>query len=86
MTAPIVTAVPAAGLRPRQFARACGISRTTYYQLSGALQPRTVRFGRAVVVIEDPRDYLARVAEIQKKSAETPAGVERARELLEGAA
>ena len=62
-----------AGLKPATFARACSISRTALYQLPEELWPRTVRFGRAVVIVEPPAEWLARVAEIQQAARQAAA-------------
>jgi len=54
-----------AGFRVKQFVRACGIGRTAYYTLPKEQKPKTVKIGRAVVIIETPVEFLRRLAEIQ---------------------
>lgn len=55
-------ASPAVGHRPKAFAKAIGISKSTLYALPAHLQPRSMKFGRARIITEDPAAYLARVA------------------------
>jgi len=54
-----------AGFRIGEFVRACGFSRSTFYNLSKDQQPRSVKIGRARVIIETPAEYLRRLAHVQ---------------------
>ena len=54
-----------AGYRPAEFAEACGFARSTFYALPPELRPRSVKVGTATIVIEQPRDYLTRLASLQ---------------------
>jgi hypothetical protein len=47
--------------------RATSIARATFYTL--AQRPRFVKLGRRTVVIECPREYLARIAAEQREAA-----------------
>jgi hypothetical protein len=58
-----------AGFRVKQFARACGISRTTIYALPEDQKPKVVRIGRAVVIVETPAAFLQRLAQMQQETA-----------------
>lgn len=58
-----------AGLRPRQFWKAVGISRAGGYALPAELQPKSIKLGRARIITERPAEYLARVAELQRQAA-----------------
>jgi hypothetical protein len=44
------------------------ISRASFYLL--VERPKTVKLGRRRVVVESPRDYLARIASLQKEAAQ----------------
>jgi hypothetical protein len=55
-----------AGLRPREFWGAVGISRAGGYALPAELQPRSIKLGRSRVITERPADYLKRIAELQE--------------------
>lgn len=57
-------AAQAAGWTIPDWCRATSISRASFYLL--AQRPETVKLGRRTVVIESPRDYLARIANSQK--------------------
>ena len=51
-----------AGWRPAEWFPAIGISRSAYYALPAERRPKAVKFGTAKVIVESPRDYLARIA------------------------
>lgn len=53
------------GFRIAQFAKSCGFSRSTFYTLKGDQRPKSVKVGRAVVIVERPDEFLRRLAEIQ---------------------
>lgn len=55
-----------AGLRPREFWGAVGISRAGGYALPAELQPRSIKLGRSRIITEQPADYLKRIAELQE--------------------
>lgn len=61
--------VQPAGLRPRQFWQAVGISRAGGYALPLELQPKSIKLGRSRIITESPAEYLARVAELQRQAA-----------------
>jgi len=54
-----------AGFRIKQFARACGFSVRTFYELPEEQQPKSVKMGRARIIVESPREYLERMATVQ---------------------
>lgn len=58
-----------AGLRPREFWGAVGISRAGGYALPAELQPRSIKLGGCRVIIEPPAEYLARVEQLQRQAA-----------------
>ena len=65
------TAAKRAGLRVGEFSAAIGLSRSKLYDLPPEMQPRSVFFGRARIVIEPPAAYLRRIAEIQDAPGES---------------
>lgn len=56
-----------AGWSITSWCQATSISRATFYTLFQ--KPRTVKIGSRTVVIESPREYLARIAEAQREAA-----------------
>jgi hypothetical protein len=50
-------------LKPGQFARACGMSRSWLYSLPAEQWPRNVRVGRTRLIVEGPREFLLRIAD-----------------------
>lgn len=54
-----------AGFRIAQFTKFCGFSRSTFYALKGDQRPKSVKIGRAVVIVERPDEFLHRLAQIQ---------------------
>jgi hypothetical protein len=58
-----VTPVPTtrAGWTIDDFAAATGISRSMIYALPAERQPKSLKFGRRRVIVEQPADYLARL-------------------------
>lgn len=63
------TEKPQGGYSIYEWCAATKISRATYYKLVGSLQPRFARIGRRVVICEDPRAYLDRIAAEQARAA-----------------
>jgi hypothetical protein len=57
------------GYRMAEWARALGISVRMAYELKGQLRPRQIKLNTAVVVIESPAEYAARVAQLQSEKA-----------------
>jgi predicted DNA-binding transcriptional regulator AlpA len=55
--------------RPKQFASACGFSRTTLYALPEEQRPRSVKVGHARVIVETPAAWLQRLAQMQQVAA-----------------
>jgi hypothetical protein len=53
----------------KDWCKAVGLSRATYYNLPPHLQPQSVRIGGRRLVIESPHDYLQRVASLQPVAA-----------------
>ena len=60
---------PPAGFRLNDWLRLVGYGRSTYYSLPPELKPASVKIGAAVVIIEAPVDYLARLAARQIEAA-----------------
>jgi hypothetical protein len=56
-------AIPPAGHSVRNWCRAAGFSKATLYTLPFELQPVSVKIGKRRIVIEQPADYLRRIAE-----------------------
>ena len=57
--------LPKAGYRIAEWCRAVGISRPSFYNLTGDLAPSVLRLNSMPVIIEHPADYLRRIAELQ---------------------
>ena len=55
-----------AGFRINEFAAACGFSRSALYALPQNQQPRSVKVGRARIIIETPAEFLQRLAQMQR--------------------
>lgn len=53
--------IPQAARSVRQFAKACGFSVATFYNLGDADRPKTVKVGIRVLVIESPSEWLQRI-------------------------
>lgn len=45
---------------------ACGFSRAKYYTLPAGMRPRALKVGARHIVIEQPADFLARLADAQE--------------------
>jgi predicted DNA-binding transcriptional regulator AlpA len=58
-----------AGMRPRQFWAAVGISRAAGYALPADLQPKSIKLGHARIITEAPSEYLERLAQRQREAA-----------------
>lgn len=58
-----------AGWRINDWCRAIGVSRPTFYNLSGNLQPQKVKVGRSVLITEGPTEYLRRIAKQQRDAS-----------------
>lgn len=58
--------LPAAGFAITPWCRAAGYSRATYYNLPDALRPQSVKVGKRRIIIEQPADYLQRIAQVAK--------------------
>ncbi len=56
---------PKAGYRITEWCRAVGISRPSFYNLTGSLAPTTLRLNSIPIIVEHPADYLRRVAQLQ---------------------
>lgn len=50
-----------AGWRVREWCRAVGIARSTYYALVGGARPHAVHVGRMRIIVESPAGWLRRV-------------------------
>jgi hypothetical protein len=61
-----------AGYHVRDFLPLVGFSRTTLHLLPPELRPHSVRFGRRIIIIEEPVAYLARVAAAQAARPAAP--------------
>lgn len=57
------------GFRLESWCQAIGIGRSGYYALDEKLKPRSVKVGDRRIITEPPREYLARVAQSQRKAA-----------------
>jgi hypothetical protein len=55
-----------AGFSISEWVERVGICRGTYYNLPASLAPQRVNVGRKPIIIEEPRDWLKRVAEQQR--------------------
>jgi predicted DNA-binding transcriptional regulator AlpA len=70
-----VTAIPAEGYRVREWARGVGISASKVYELvrgelaAGTQPPRHVKIGATTIILESPREYLARIEALQHREA-----------------
>ena len=58
-----------AGYKLNEWLSQVGFGRSTFYQLPADLKPRTIKVGASTVVIEQPADYLARLAARQVEGA-----------------
>jgi hypothetical protein len=61
--------LPRAGLGLNEFCTAVGYCRATYYNLPLDVRPRSVLIGRRRIIIEQPAEYLARLAGAQNDGA-----------------
>jgi hypothetical protein len=58
-----------AGWRIRDWTRAVGIARSTYYML-GDIAPRAIKIGRMHIIRESPADWLRRVGrDVERRAA-----------------
>jgi hypothetical protein len=55
-----------AGYAVEQWATLAGISRAGAYKLPADLRPQSVKIGKRRIIIEQPADWLRRVAEMQR--------------------
>lgn len=53
--------------KPGDYARAIGMSRAWLYSLPPELQPKSLKVGRNRLIIEQPGDFLQRLAQKQVK-------------------
>jgi hypothetical protein len=60
-------ALARAGSSVNQFCDAVGYCRATLYNLPSELRPFSVKIGRRRIIIEQPADYLARLAAAASK-------------------
>ena len=51
-----------------EFCAAIDLCRGSYYNLPPELQPKSVKFGKRRIIIEDPRSYLERIAAAQAQA------------------
>ena len=58
-----------AGYKLNDWLSQVGFGRSTYYTLPADMKPRSIKIGSSTVVIEQPSDYLARLAAQQIQSA-----------------
>jgi predicted DNA-binding transcriptional regulator AlpA len=58
-----------AGFRIKEFSKACGFSRSAFYNLPDDQKPKLVKIGRATVIIETPAEFLQRLALTQQIAA-----------------
>lgn len=73
-----------AGWRLQEWLPAAAISRTTFYRLSPEERPPTIKVGRAVVIVESPAAWVARIAQRQAAAA-MQAAIEAEAKRLGGA-
>lgn len=64
-----IAQIEKAGFRIKEFATACGLSRATIYALPQTQQPKSIKIGRARVIVESPQQFLQRLAEAQQQAA-----------------
>jgi hypothetical protein len=63
------TPIDRAGWRIRDWTRAVGIARSTYYML-GDIAPRAIKIGRMHIIRESPADWLRRVGrDVERRAA-----------------
>jgi hypothetical protein len=53
---------PKAGYKLNEWLAQVGFGRSTYYTLPADMKPRSIKIGASTVVIEQPTDYIARLA------------------------
>jgi len=58
-----------AGYKLNEWLAQVGFGRTTFYTLPAEMKPRSIKIGSSTVVIEQPTDYLARLAARQIRGA-----------------
>jgi len=56
------------GFKVHEYASLVGLSRSALYALPAELQPQSVKFGSAKVIIEEPGAYLRRIAAAQAQA------------------
>lgn len=65
MASALVTA-DRAGWGVGQYCEACDFSRATYYNLPEDKRPKSLKIGKRRIIIEPPREFLARLAAEQE--------------------
>ena len=64
-----VVNIEQAGYAPSAWCQSASISRAKLYQLPPELQPHSVKLGRRRIIVESPREYLARIAALNAQAA-----------------